>query len=456
MKHRLFNSIFFPSLAILVGLAALLNLALRKNVTLTVDGLSQPYTVYAVTVNDLLRTAGIPLSEQDRLTPPGSAWLAHGAQVTLERAAAVQIQADGQVYDLITPERLPVNLLALAGLTINPGDRLLWLGQPIDPTSALPYWTDSLSLQLRREVPFSLTENGASIRLRSSAPSLGQALWENGIWLYAADSLTPPPGTPLTESLQARLERSRLVTVQTQSAALTLRTAGPTVGEALAQAGMALQGLDYSIPAADALLPADGLIRLVRVREEVIIEQTPLEFETVYQAVADMDIDTQSVIQTGEYGLTAQRLRVRYEDGVEVSRTLEDQWQARAPQERIVGYGTNIVMRSVETADGTIYYWRALTMWITSYSDKYGTITATGQRVRKGLVGVLPQYIPYGTMMYVPGYGYAEAADTGNITPRWIDLGYTQEEYVPWHQYSTVYFIWPPPPPETILWIYPP
>jgi len=214
--------------------------------------------------------------------------------------------------------------------------------------------------------------------------------------------------------------------------------------------------LDYSLPAADAPLPEDGLIRLVRVREEVIIEQTPLEFETVYQAVADMDLDTQSVIQTGEYGLTAQRLRLRYEDGVEVARTLEDQWQARAPQERIIGYGTNIVMRSVETADGTIYYWRALTMWITSYSDKYGTITASGQRVRKGLVGVLPQYIPYGTMMYVPGYGYAEAADTGNITPRWIDLGYTQAEYVSWHQYSTVYFIWPPPPPETILWIYPP
>lgn len=456
MRSRLFRGIFFPALAVLIGVAGLLNLALHKTVTLVVDGQSQPYTVYAITVNDLLRSAGIALGAQDRLNPPGDAWLAHGAQVTLERAAAVQIQADNQVYNLVSPDRLPINLLALSGLTLNPGDRLLWLGQPVNPTGALPYWSNSISLQVQREVPFTLEEGGASLALRSSAPNLGQALWENGILLYAADRLTPPPGAPLSAGLQARLERSRLVTVQTQSAALTLRTAGPTVGEALAQAGLALQGLDYSIPAADAPLPEDGLIRLVRVREEVIIEQTPLEFETVYQAVPDMLIDTQSVIQTGEYGLTAQRLRVRYEDGVEVARTLEDQWQARAPQERIIGYGTDIVMRSVDTPDGTIYYWRALTMWTTSYSDAIGTITATGQRVRKGLVAVLPQYIPYGTMMYVPGYGYAEAADTGKLTPRWIDLGYTEAEYVSWHQYSTVYFVWPPPPPENILWIFPP
>ena len=264
VKPRLFREFLFPALAVLVGVAALLNLALHKSVTLVVDGQSQPYTVYAITVNDLLRSAGISLGAQDRLTPPGDAWLANGAQVTLERAAAVQIQADGQVYNLVSPERLPINLLALAGLTLNPGDRLLWLGQPVNPTGALPYWQNSISLQVQRDVPFTLEENGASLALRSSASSLGQALWENGILLYAADRLTPPPGAALTTGLQARLERSRLVTVQTQAATLTLRTAGATVGEALAQAGMALQGLDYSIPAADVPLPADGLIRLVR------------------------------------------------------------------------------------------------------------------------------------------------------------------------------------------------
>jgi 3D (Asp-Asp-Asp) domain-containing protein len=164
-------------------------------------------------------------------------------------------------------------------------------------------------------------------------------------------------------------------------------------------------------------------------------------------------LDSQKVISNGEYGLTATRVRVRLEDGKEISRQKEDQWTAKEPKNRVVGFGTNVVMHSLDTPDGTIYYWRALTMWITSYSDAVGSTTASGQKVRKGLVGVNPHYIPYGTKMYVPGYGMAEAADTGNIGPRWIDLGYTQDEYVAWHQYSTVYFLWPPP--ANIIYQYP-
>jgi 3D (Asp-Asp-Asp) domain-containing protein len=56
-------------------------------------------------------------------------------------------------------------------------------------------------------------------------------------------------------------------------------------------------------------------------------------------------------------------------------------------------------------------------------------------------------------MMYVPGYGLAEAADTGAISGRWIDLGYSNDDYVAWHQWVTVYFLWPPP--ANPVWIFP-
>ena len=56
--------------------------------------------------------------------------------------------------------------------------------------------------------------------------------------------------------------------------------------------------------------------------------------------------------------------------------------------------------------------------------------------------------------MYVPGYGEALAADTGGgIRGRMIDLGYRDEDYVSWHEWVTVYFLWPPP--ENVVWIIP-
>lgn len=50
-------------------------------------------------------------------------------------------------------------------------------------------------------------------------------------------------------------------------------------------------------------------------------------------------------------------------------------------------------------------------------------VTASGVRVRRGVVAVDPRVIPLGTRMHVPGYGRALAADVGTaIKGRIIDL----------------------------------
>ena len=50
-------------------------------------------------------------------------------------------------------------------------------------------------------------------------------------------------------------------------------------------------------------------------------------------------------------------------------------------------------------------------------------VTATGARARRGVIAVDPRVIPLGTHVYVPGYGYAVAADTGGaIKGRRVDL----------------------------------
>jgi 3D (Asp-Asp-Asp) domain-containing protein len=53
-----------------------------------------------------------------------------------------------------------------------------------------------------------------------------------------------------------------------------------------------------------------------------------------------------------------------------------------------------------------------------------GTVTCLGQKMQRGIVAVDPKVIPLKTRLFIPGYGYGYAGDTGNmIKGKRIDLG---------------------------------
>jgi uncharacterized protein YabE (DUF348 family) len=447
----------YPMLIIvLAGLLGLtLLLGLRKTVTLRVDDTSQQITTYAFKVGGLLRSQAVLFSSQDQLTPSVDAWLKNGQTITLVHAIPVQILADGKISTIYSSERTPSRLLVQAGVTINPGDIILADGKPVKPTQSFPLDIRSIPLQVVRLVSYNLTEGNQSKTLASTAPTLGAALWAAGYSLFATDRLIPQGSTPLTPGLAASLTRAHLVSIQTQFGDVSVRTVAVTVGEALQAAHLSPQGLDYSTPSSTEVIPSSGKIRLVRVSEQVLIEQSPIKFDKEYQPVSDLDLDSTSIIQAGETGISAQRVRVRYEDGQEVSRQTDSQWVARPPQPRIIGYGTNIVMHTT-TVDGvTIQYWRELKMYATSYHpSEVGDTTASGMALQKGVAAVDTNVIPFYTQMYVAGYGQVVAADRGGgVIGRWIDLGYSDSDYEPWHSWVTVYLLWPPP--ANIVWIIP-
>jgi uncharacterized protein YabE (DUF348 family) len=430
-----------------------------KTIHLQVDDETATIQVFAWSIDDAIRGTDLPLIAEDKVTLISSDWLAREMTIQIERAAYVVMAADGKTKIFLSASRLPSELLAQAGISLNPGDLLLANGEPVEPDQILPpYGAERKApvLQVRRQVVFSKSEMGKIDPMHSTAPTVGNALWENGVVLHAADWITPSLDTPLTPGLSLEYIRALPVMIATEGITLTRLSAASRVGEALAQAGLPPQGLDYTIPAENEPLPKDRLIYLVRVREEVQIEQAPVPFETSYQAAPEIDLDQQAVLQAGAYGVTARRIRLRYENGTEVSRSTESEWLVQPPKNQIIGYGTKIVQQTISTDDGIITYWRALRMYAVSYhpGETGGNITASGLEVRKGLAAVDTRYIPLGTQMYVPGYGPALAADTGGgVVGRIIDLAYETDEYVAWHEYVTVYFLWPPP--ANIVYIIP-
>jgi len=340
-----------------------------------------------------------------------------------------------------------------AGITLNPNDRVLVNGLPVEPNQ--PITQSPITLQIRRAASIILSTPDGEQKLQSSAFTVGEALYEASIWLRAGDKVQPELSAPITNGMKITVASPRELTVSVEGKAVQVRSSARTVGEALAEAGIPLVGLDYSVPAERDPLPTDGQIRVVRVSESLVLAQKPIPFENDFQASTDVPLDQTQILQPGETGLIVQRIRIRYEDGKEIARLTENETIVRPPKTRILAYGTKIEVKTA-TVDGVkIEYWRAVQMYATSYSpcrsggDRCYSGTSSGATVRKGVVGL--RYSWYlnmqGQQLYIPGYGFASVEDVcgGCVGKPWIDLGFSDNDYEPWHSWVTVYFLAPAP-----------
>jgi uncharacterized protein YabE (DUF348 family) len=388
----------------------------------------------------------------------GLALLACQPQVT----HSTLVILDGEnIYRLKGAPGTPADALAQAGIHLEAEDRLLLNGKPATLDQPLVSQSDFITLQVRRALPVTIHTPQGEKSLRSAAFTVGEALYQAGFQLYASDVLAPPAETPLRADMTIHYIPSRPLTVHVGGQTLRIRSAAESVGAALARAGIPLIGLDSSQPSENEALPPDGQIRLIRVSEAVVLAQKSIPFESEFQASANLALDQQEILQAGQPGLSVSRIRIRYEDGQEVSRQSEAETLVRAPQKRIIGYGTKVEIKTA-TVDGvTIEYWRAVQMYATSYSPCRSSPgrcypnTASGKPVKKGVVGVVYRwYVAMrGQPLYIPGYGYATIEDVGGGIPGrlWIDLGYSDEDYQQWGQWVTVYFL--TPVPTNILYV---
>ena len=463
----------------------------RRSIPIAVSVDNEVELVYTMRpdVGLLLADLGLRVQTEDLLTPsPDTAIGRPGLAVSLQRARPYHLSVDGALREVFSQAQTVGDLLSEAGIRLYPGDEIWLEGAVVEPGTRLPTFSDVLCvgcssdsvarppawaggvrpavrLDLRRAVPLRVDDGSVPFTIHTTAPTVGEALLGEGVLLYLGDTVQPSLGSPVHADMRVMIERSRSLLVTADGRTVRTRTKRDTVGDSLVDLGLVVTGSDRTIPSLTEPVVNNMEIRLVRVLQTVQVERTSIPYESLMAPDDHLEIDQQRLAQAGQDGEFRRRISVEYEDGVETSRKLFDEWVAAEPVTRIVSYGRKIASRPLETEEGALAYWRKIQMYATSYSPAragtprsapwYGR-TRIGLQLRKGLVAVDPKVIPLGTRVYVPGYGVALAADTGGgVRGRMIDMGYEDANYQSWHWWVEVYILDPPPPSSKVTWVLP-
>ena len=354
--------------------------------------------------------------------------------------------------EVLTAELIPANIFLEAGIKLFPEDLLLIEGEivPIDQ-KLQPAEPLTLELQAAKRVDIYQDERYL-ISLFTQKDTFQEALAEAGLEFNEKDRFSPSLTDSLMFSNQFHITKAEQVCVLTNEIEFCGLSAGETVSEALADLDVTLQNIDYAQQIEYQPIPPDRKIVLHQVEERLVLQTDETSFSYAYQEDPNTQLDTTAVIVPGQPGIEVLRTVERIEDGVLLASDNQGPWKASDPHDGVMGRGTRAVLQT-ETVDGeTIEFWRKVSVYATSYHPStFGDNprTRSGLPLAKGTIAVSAAWYPSMALqrVYVQGYGHATIGDSGGGIPGtyWIDLGYSDEDYVGWHSWTTLYFLPPIP-----------
>jgi Uncharacterized protein conserved in bacteria len=174
-----------------------------------------------------------------------------------------------------------------------------------------------------------------------------------------------------------------------------------------------------------------------KMTSKITIEDSEIPFDTQYiesEALSPGQSEIQSV---GEKGVYRRVLKTFEVDGKPVDQQVQSSYELVSPKKEVILRNSKpvpkkkvIIQRPESIGDTTIdlnklNIRRTLTVEATAYTYT-GNKTASGLEPQEGMIAVDPNVIAMGSKVYVEGYGYAIAADTGgDIRGNRIDVFFT-------------------------------
>ncbi|WP_322555743.1 ubiquitin-like domain-containing protein [Sporosarcina beigongshangi] len=364
------------SLTLFVAITALVLFeGTQKSVTLQVNGEELKIKTHAHTVGHLLSEQEIEVAEHDLVTPSVNTSIEDGLSIRWEQSKQVSIQVDQEYTDIWTTGSTVGEVLAIAGIELTEHDT-------VSPSLSAKLEADN-KITVRKAFEVTLNDGGVEKSVWSTSTTVADFLKRENIQLNDDDRLTGK---------------------------------------------------------AEEYLKPGSVVEVVRVEKVTDVVEEPAGFAVETRNDSSLLKGREKVVQEGKKGTVSREFEIVKENGKEVSRKLLAEKVITEPQKKIVAVGSKVMLASASTgrsgvgisrsntdapSGGQEFYVTATAY--TAYCNGCSGITKTGINLRANpdlkVIAVDPNVIPLGSKVWVEGYGYAIAGDTGSaIKGMKIDL----------------------------------
>jgi uncharacterized protein YabE (DUF348 family) len=285
----------------------------------------------------------------------------------------------------------------------------------------------------------SVVVDGQTLHIATRSADVAGLLSEAGLTADSEDLVFPSRDTKIVRGLSVVVRHAVPVVVVLGGTENTVKVVGETVADALVAAGVEPSRASGVSPALDTPLAEDMRISVPDCFARVRAENCDVPFAVKERPDGMLPKGVKRTVRAGVPGSKVNVFRTVVTGGVEGSATLVSERVVKPPVTEVLAVGTGdgttarqlavagvpakVIARMANSPKG-----RSMRVVATAYSaEEPGATsgTASGVRAERGVIAVDPDVIPLGTHMYVPGYGYGIAGDTGGmINGRHIDLCY--------------------------------
>jgi uncharacterized protein YabE (DUF348 family) len=282
----------------------------------------------------------------------------------------------------------------------------------------------------------SVVVDGRATHIDSQAADVAGLLSEAGVTVAAGDLVFPSRDTKVSAGMSVVVRHAIPVTLVLGETEETLSVVGKTVADALVAAGIDPEATAGVTPALTTQIKPGMRITAPDSFARISTVSTDVPFPVHERPDGTLRKGARRVVKHGTPGSVMRVYRSLVVGGVEGPSTLTAETVVHKPVAQIVAVGTGDgstrrqlavaqvpakLVRASKEPDG-----RRVQVVATAYSaEEPGASDGTvlGPHCERGIIAVDPDVIPLGSHVYVPGYGYAMAADTGGmINGRHVDL----------------------------------
>ncbi|WP_302621337.1 G5 and 3D domain-containing protein [Bacillus sp. FJAT-27986] len=260
----------------------------------------------------------------------------------------------------------------------------------------------------------------------TTAKTVEDVLKEENIQLRNEDFMSHDMNDKIEAGMIIHIEKAFPVTVIDGENEKILWTVSTPVKDFLDTANIHIGDLDRVEPRINEQLSKKASLSITRVEKDTEVVEEPIAYETIKRNDPALTSGKQKVTTEGVNGLISKKYELIKENGKVVSKKLISENVIKEKTDQVISVGTkqklpiakpmSNVKKNVQKASDSDEYYVTATAYTVDCDGCSGK-TAVGIDLRanpnKKVIAVDPNLIPLGSRVYVEGYGYAVAGDTG-------------------------------------------